>query len=107
PASLNRATLSASYTPDSDLPSSQRLHVGFKFRRYDWTGRFKWNGADFYDLVGPTTTSRKGYAVGLGHKKTLLWDDPRDLSLEINADAFGKLDTLPGFQNVASTSNSI
>jgi hypothetical protein len=81
--------------------------VGFKFQRYDWTARFKWNGADFYDLVGPTKTSRKGYAVGLGHKMSLLWDDPRDLSLDLNADVYGKLDTLPGFQNVASKSDSI
>ena len=107
PVALNRAMLSASYTPGSDLPSNERLHVGFKFQRYDWTGRFKWNGADFYDLVGPTKTSRKGYAVGLGHKMSLLWDDPRDLSLDVNADVYGKLDTLPGFQNVASKSDSI
>ena len=106
-AGLNRASLSSSYTPASDLPSKERLHVGFKFQRFDWTARFKWNGADFYDLVGPTKTSRKGYAMGLGHKKSLLWDDPRDLSLDIDADFFGNLDTLPGFQNVASTSTSI
>jgi len=107
PATLNRALLSASYTPDSDLPSSERLHIGFKFQRFDWTGRFKWNGADFYDLVGPTRKSRKGYALGVGHKSNLIWDDPRDLSLDVNADIFGKLDTLPGFQNVASSSTSI
>jgi hypothetical protein len=107
PATLNHAMLSASYTPSQDLPSEERLHVGFKFQRYDWTARFKWNGADFYDLVGPTKTSRKGYAVGLGHKMSLLWDDPRDLNLEVNADFYGKLDTLPGFQNVASKSDSI
>ena len=107
PASLNRASLSASYTPGGDLPSEERVHVGFKFQRFDWTARVKWNGADFYDLVGPTKTSRKGYAIGLGHKKSLLWDDPRELSLDINADIFGKLDTLPGFQNVASKSASI
>ncbi len=107
PVTLNRAMLSASYTPASGLPSNERLHLGLKFQRYDWTGRFKWNGADFYDLAGPTKTSRKGYAVGLGHKKSLLWDDPRDLTLDMNADFFGKLDTLPGFQNVASKSDTI
>ena len=106
-AGLNRASLSTSYTPNRDLPSRERLHVGFKFQRYDWTARFKWNGADFYDLVGPTKTSRKGYAAGLAHKKSLLWDDPREMSLDLNADVFGKLDTLPGFQNVASKSTSI
>jgi hypothetical protein len=107
PASLNRASLSATYTPDGDLPSNERLHVGFKFQRFDWTARFKWNGADFYDLVGPTKSSRKGYAAGIGHKKSLIWDDPREMSLEVNADFFGKLDTLPGFQNVTSKSTSI
>jgi hypothetical protein len=107
PANLNRATLAASYTPDRDLPSSERLHLGFQFQRYDWTGRFKWNGADFYDLFGPTRTSRKGYAIGLTHKRSLIWDEPREMSLAVDADVFGKLDTLPGFQNVASKSTSI
>ena len=107
PISLNRATLAASYTPDHDLPSSERLHVGFQFQRYDWTARFKWNGADFYDLFGPTKTSRKGYAAGLGHKRSLIWDEPREMSLAVDADFYGKLDTLPGFQNVASKSDSI
>lgn len=107
PISLNRATLAASYTPDDDLPSSERLHVGFQFQRYDWTARFKWNGADFYDLVGPTKTSRKGYAAGLSHKRSLIWDEPREMSLVVDADFFGNLDTLPGFQNVPSTSSSI
>ena len=107
PAGLNRASISASYSKAAELPSNERLHVGFRFERFDWTARFKWNGADFYDLVGPTRTSRKGYAIGLGHRKSLLWDDPRQLSLEIDANTFGRLDTLPGFQNVASTSTSI
>ncbi|MEO5762595.1 MAG: hypothetical protein ABIR28_09825 [Vicinamibacteria bacterium] len=107
PAGLNRATLATSYTPQGELPSNQRLHANFKFQRYDWTARAKWNGADFYDLFGPTKSSRKGYALGLGHKTSLLWDDPREMSLDVNADVFGKLDTLPDFQNVASTSTSI
>lgn len=107
PALFLRAKLSASYTFDKDLPSSERLHVAFSAKRYDWTARFKWNGADFYDLFGPTKKSRKGYAAGLSHKMFLVWDQPREMTLTVDADIFGKLDTLPGFQNVASKSNSI
>lgn len=107
PVLFLRAKLSASYTPDKDLQSSERLHLGLEVSRYDWTGRFKWNGADFYDLVGPTKTSRKGYATGLGYKRFLVWDKPREMTLTVDGDLYGKLDTLPGFQNVTSTSTSI
>jgi hypothetical protein len=107
PVLLNRAFVSASYSPDGSLPESERLHLRAEFQRYDWQARLRWNGADFYDLVGPTKTSRKGYAFGLGWKRTLLYDEPRELDLGVDADYYGKLDRLPNYQNVASTTDTL
>ncbi|MBK5255153.1 MAG: hypothetical protein JJE39_03895, partial [Vicinamibacteria bacterium] len=59
-----------------------------------------YNGADFYDLFGPTKTSRKGYALGGGYKKNLFFDDPRKLDGSFDVDYFGNLERLPSFQNV-------
>src|SRR5262249_23652875 len=61
PVQLNGATFAAAYSPDAALPTDQRVHLRAAYRRYDWTASASLNQADFYDLFGPTKTSRRGY----------------------------------------------
>jgi hypothetical protein len=98
---LNGASLTASVSPGSDLRSSERIHLRGDYRRYDWTGHAAWNNADFYDLFGPTKTSRRGYDVGVGHTNYLVFDEPRRLTLTLEGNIAGNLDQLPQYQNVA------
>lgn len=100
PLMLNRISITASYTPDSDLESDEKAHVDLHYQRYDWRARATWNYADFYDLFGPTKRSRKGYSAGLGWGKTLIDDRPRRLRLDVDAAYFGDLERLPFYQNV-------
>ena len=102
PLSLNRINLTASYSPDHGLPSNERMHAQLDFQRYDWRASASYNAADFYDLFGPTKTSRRGYAFGLGYDKLLLYDQPRKLTLSLDGKFYGNLDRLPDYQNVAS-----
>jgi hypothetical protein len=101
PLQLNRMHISATYSPIGDIAASERLHLDAEYQRYDWRGRVRWNGADFYDLFGPTKTGRKGYLVEAGHKSTLIYDEPRRLELDIDGRIAGRLDRLPEYQNVA------
>jgi hypothetical protein len=103
PLQLNRASLTASYSPTGDLPAGEPLHLDAEYQRYNWRARARWNGADFYDLFGPTKTSRKGYLIEGGHKNTLIFDDPRRLELDLSGTVAGGLDRLPEYQNVAVT----
>jgi hypothetical protein len=100
PLQLNRAWLSASWSPDASLPSNERLHLTAEYQRFDWRGRVALNSADFYDLVGPTKTGRKGYVASVGHRNTLIYDQPRRLELDLSGSVAGKLDRLPEYQNV-------
>jgi len=100
PLFLNRASLTASYTPDGDLAENERFHVQGELQRYDWTLGFQVNGADFYDLVGPTKTSLKGWAVGLGYNRSLVYDLPRRLDLKANVTYYGNLDRVPDYQGI-------
>jgi hypothetical protein len=102
PLLLNRIAVAASYSPDDDLPPDERLHVGLRYERYDWRASATWNKADFYDLFGPTKRSRKGYSVGTGWGRTLLYDRPRKLRLDLDLTYYGDLEVLPDYQNVAS-----
>ena len=65
-----------------------------------WTAQALYNPADFYDLFGPTKTSRKGYSVGLGHERILVYDRPRQLDLETEVRYWGGLERLPDYQNI-------
>ena len=81
-------------------PDHERVHVRGEYQRYDWNAHAAYNDADFYDLFGPTKVSRKGYNVTVGHTNTLLFDQPRLLTLKMEGTAAGNLDQLPQYQNV-------
>lgn len=101
PLQLNRASVSVSYSPWNDLPDRERLHLRADYQRYDWKAHASWNDADFYDLFGPTKVGRKGYNIGVGHSTTLLFDEPKRMTLVVEGLAAGNLDRLPQYQNVA------
>jgi hypothetical protein len=101
PLQLNRASASISVSPGSDLPGRERVHFRADYERYDWKAHAAWNDADFYDLFGPTKVSRKGYNVTVAHSNTLIFDQPKRMTLKLQGVAAGNLDQLPQFQNVA------
>ena len=112
PIGLNSLRITASYSPDNDLPSDERTHVEIKFRHISanatplsgtWRAEFKFNDADFYDLAGPTEKSIKGYSYSLGYDKTLIYDEPRKMGLSVDLVRYDDLDRLPNFQNVSAT----
>lgn len=107
PLMLNRLNLTVSYSPDDDLDSDERLHADFRYQRYDWRARATWNDADFYDLFGPTKRGRRGYSVGAGWGRTLVYDLPRTLRFDADAAYYGDLEQLPDYQNVAAPTSSV
>jgi hypothetical protein len=100
PSQLHNLDISASYSPDSSLDSSERLHFSAEYRALNWHARYWHNDADFYDLFGPTERSRKGDAFLVGYEKALIYDQPRVLDFSADLAYYTGLDTLPGNQNV-------
>jgi hypothetical protein len=104
----NRLAMTASYSPSSSLPSNQRVHFKAKYSYLGWKVTGSYNYADFYDLFGPTKRSFKGYALGVGYKHFLIYDQPnRTLDWSFDVTGYGHLDTLPGYQNVPVTATSL
>ena len=97
---LTNLSLTASYSPDDELDSSERLHFDATLRHWNWEVGGWYNAADFYDLFGPTKTSRRGYSLGFDWGKVLHFDDPEKLTFSSSLRAYGDLDALPNFQNV-------
>ena len=95
-------TLTASYSPDPALSSSERLHLRADFQSWNWCVTAALNRADFYDLFGPTKVSRRGYSLGVRYRGNLFLDDPRSLTYTLRLAGYGHLATLPDYQNVAA-----
>jgi len=100
PLQLYNVDLTLSYTPNTPLPENQRFHGALGFDHWPWSVRATYNRADFYDLFGPTKTSRKGYSLTVAYSDYLLFDKPRALEYKIEVAGFGGLERLPEYQNV-------
>ncbi len=100
---LSKLDLSASYSPNQLLSNDQRLHVSFNYHYWRWDFKAAYNGADFYDLFGPTKKSRKGYSLGVQYKEFLVYDDPKSLDYSLTLTKYGGLERLPEFQNITTS----
>ncbi len=102
PFSFQNLNVSALYSPASTVPTDERWHASAEYRHFTWDAKFQYNAASFYDLVGPTKVSRKGYSGSLSYEKTLIRDNPRTLVMSAQVSGYAKIERLPFFQNVAT-----
>ena len=107
PLGFSNGTLTASYSPDDDLPSKERTHAAARFRQDFFEVGLNWNAGDFYDLFGPTKRSREGYSGFVAYDRPILYDPPETLNVRAKVAYYGDLDALPGFQNVPSPSRNL
>jgi hypothetical protein len=94
--------VTASYSPGQNLAANERPHLRAVLRHWNWRLSAALNRADFYDLFGPTRTSRKGYALALQYRGSLLYDAPRSMDYTLQVAGYGGLATVPEYQNVAA-----
>ncbi len=116
PVWLDTLSISAGYSPDSDLPSDERPNFSVEYKHTaitdsplagTWHMGAHLNYADFYDLFGPTETSRKGQRYSIGYDKTLIYDEPRRLSFSTELNHNRDIDALPRYQNVPATTDKL
>lgn len=102
PISFANVGITAAYTPFGHVSSDERAHFAIKGTYLGWRASLAWNQSDFYDLFGPTKTSRKGFAARLGYDNLLIYEPPRQLTLSYDVGWFDHIDTLPNAQNVGT-----
>ena len=101
PLQFNQLHATLSYTPDSDY-EDQDWHLDLMYQTLRWRFQYRHNGADFYDLFGPTERSRAGDALIVGYRRSFIYDPPRQLDFNIDAAYYTGLDTLPSAQEVST-----
>ena len=102
PILFSRIGVTAAYTPLGHVSGDERSHFDITGNYLSWRGSLAWNRSDFYDLFGPTKTSRKGLAAKIGYDDFLIYDKPRLLTLSYDVGYFDHIDTLPNAQNVGT-----
>jgi hypothetical protein len=106
PAGMHSIVTTLGVSPDGDLAPNERWHAAARWDHWPWFVRAGHNATDFYDLFGPTKTSRKGTYLGAGWERWLIYERPKTLQLRVRATGFTGLDTLPDYQNVAADVDS-
>jgi hypothetical protein len=102
PLRFGALDLTGAYSVDGQVPGREKGHVNLDYRYLGWHAALSWNRSDFYDLFGPTKSSRRGYAARLGYDYPLIFDLPRRLDVKSELAFYDQLDALPNFQNVAA-----
>ncbi|MFT5517576.1 MAG: hypothetical protein ACI80V_003722 [Rhodothermales bacterium] len=99
---FSRIKLAASYSPAKGIAAGERWHAGLTFNYLNIAVEATHNRSDFYDLFGPTKTSRKGNSLSVRYKKNLLFDEPITLDYTLQVAGYANLETVPEYQNVAA-----
>ena len=102
PVGLMHLGFTAAYTPTGHLGSNERTHLAIDGQYLGWHGSLAWNRSDFYDLFGPTKSSRKGFAAKVGYDDLRLFEDPRKFVVSYDLEFYDHIDTLPNAQNVST-----
>ncbi|MEO7655206.1 MAG: hypothetical protein ABIS23_05930, partial [Sphingomicrobium sp.] len=107
PLQFNQLSGTLSVSPFGKMRTRDRLHAEIEYKTLSWELRYRHNGADFYDLLGPVERSRRGDVFTAAYNKTKIYDPPRQLDLFGSASAYFGLERLPGAQNIASPRNIV
>jgi hypothetical protein len=103
PVGLHTLDVSLSLTPTDRVAAGERWHAAFRYRRPNASARLRWNPGSFYDLVGATKSSRKGFHAEIEHDHTIIRDQPRMMTLTGTLSGWTGLERLPDHQNVATS----
>jgi len=107
PLGYDALDLDASYSLDDSLRARERMHLAADYHHTRWTAGVAWNGADFYDLFGPTKRSRAGENGYVSYDLPLVFDPPETMDFSAKVAYYIGLDALPGFQNVPSPTGDL
>ena len=106
PAWLHALNVTYTYSPDARLAEDERSHYRVRYRHGRWTFDAAQNRADFYDLFGPTRSSRKGYSLGVSFRHRLFDEPPRAWNFAASVTRYGNLERLPDAQNIPAPYDS-
>ena len=96
PLLLHNIDFSLAYTPNPSFDLKEQFHGILRYRYWQWDVSATYNVSDFYDLFGPTKSSRRGYQLSVGYTDASINDRPSNLEYTLRVSGYSDLDTSPG-----------
>lgn len=100
PLSVFTANIFIGVSPWSNNDWSNRFHINADAKYKNWSLTAAWNQANFYDLFGPSRSSRKGYQTSLSYNKSHSTKDKFTWGWGATVSHYGGLDALPLYQEI-------
>jgi hypothetical protein len=100
PSAWTNGWASESDSVNQVLEDDEQFHASLHGKAGRYSFSLHYNQANFYDLFGPTKTSRKGTVGRVDYTRSLLWDQPRKLDLVLGLGGFYGLQKSPYFQQI-------
>lgn len=101
PVGLSSLNLEVAASPWSHHRVENQWHATAEWDYWDWNVTASWNPTSFYDLFGPSRSSRKGYNFGVSYGRKFTLQTPFSWDWNVSVNTYGRMDALPLFQNVA------
>jgi hypothetical protein len=76
------------------------LHLNVRYDHWPWRIRGGYNSSNFYDLFGPTRSSRKGTWLQAGYENYIIYDRPRTFTYDVALSGYLGIDELPEYQDI-------
>ena len=102
PLLLHNLDFTVVYTPNPSFDLKEQFHAMLHYRYWQWDVSATYNVSDFYDLFGPSKSSRRGYQLSAGYTDVLISDRPSNLEYTLRVSGYSDLERLPAFQNVGT-----
>ena len=104
PLQLNRADVTAPFSPATDLPADERVHLDARLRALRLARARLARTRRLLRPVRADEAGAQGLRARVGRKTNLIFDEPRRLDSGHQRRVAGNLDRLPDYQNVPVTS---
>lgn len=100
PLSRFRIDIFAGMSPWSNNEWKNKFHFSADVKYSNWTLSAAWNKSSFYDLFGPSRSSRKGYQVSLAYDRSYSHKSPFIWWWGGSVAHYGGMDALPLYQDI-------
>lgn len=89
-------------TTNISLDQNEIFHFSLAGKVGKYSFNAGYNEANFYDLFGPTKTSRKGSSLRLEYSDPIIYNPPKTLDLTIGTGGYYGLEKSPEFQQIST-----
>lgn len=101
PLRLHSMDITVTGSPRSEVGTDgEMLHLDVRYDHWPWKIRGGHNSSYFYDLFGPTRSSRKGTWLRASYEDYIIYEQSRTFTYDVALSGYMGIDELPEYQDI-------